>query len=340
MSALRILLVEDDPVDAQLAGELLREGLPGCDVSLVGTIGAAVELLRGERFGAILLDLRLPDSRGVEALRRIEAVADAPIIVLTSVVDDELAMQTVRAGADDYLVKGRLGPESLARVLRFAIQRHERSQDGSASAAEDLPVVALLGSHAVLLEGLAATLRASGSYAVLGTLPTIGALDERRGRRLDAVVVHVDDRAPPLEGLRLRLAGARVLLLADAPDRLVRTVLDDNHADGLLASTSSAAEIVEALHRLLQDQVVLPPGWRARRAHEVAPDPMAALSDRQREVLSLVATGRSNEQIAGQLHISVNTVKFHVRSAYRGLNINSRVQAAQLLAGSHAAGSG
>jgi DNA-binding NarL/FixJ family response regulator len=53
-------------------------------------------------------------------------------------------------------------------------------------------------------------------------------------------------------------------------------------------------------------------------------------------VLALVASGASNEMIAGQLYISVNTVKFHVRSAYRALGINSRLQAAQLVVPQHA----
>jgi DNA-binding NarL/FixJ family response regulator len=332
----RILLVEDDPVDTELTLGLLREGLSESTVTHAGTIAAALGVIAAGDVDAVLLDLRLPDGTGTDALRRVQAASAAPVVVLTSVVDDVLAIELVRAGADDYLVKGRLGPESLARVLRFATQRHAREGAGGGPVPADRPVVALLGGHALLLDGLSGALTASGSYAVLGPCATVEALEAARGRRLDVAVVDVARLSGgpllPLAHLRLRLAGSRILLLADAPDRWLHAVLDDDYADGLIEHTSSAAQVLQAVGRILDDQVVLPPGWRAQRERQVACDPLAALSDRQREVLALVAAGLSNDAIAGELYISVNTVKFHVRSAYRALGINSRLQAAQLLA--------
>jgi DNA-binding NarL/FixJ family response regulator len=332
----RILLVEDDPVDTELTLGLLREGLSESAVTHVDTIGAALDVLAAGDVDAILLDLRLPDGTGTDALRQVQAASAAPVVVLTSVVDDVLAVELVRAGADDYLVKGRLGPESLARVLRFAAQRHARDEAVRCPAAAELPVVALLGGHALALDGLAGALTTSGAYAVLGPCATVEALEAARGRRLDVAVVDVarlsGGPSLPLAHLRLRLAGTRILLLADVPDRWLHAILDDGYADGLIEHTSSAPQVLQAIGRILDDQVVLPPGWRAQRERQAACDPMAALSDRQREVLGLVATGLSNEAIAGELYISVNTVKFHVRSTYRALGINSRLQAAQLLA--------
>jgi DNA-binding NarL/FixJ family response regulator len=337
MSSLsRILLVEDDPVDTELAIELLREALPGCGVSHVDSIAAAQAALAVLDVDVILLDLRLPDGTGTDALRRVRASSRAPIVVLTSVVDDVLAIELVRAGADDYLVKGRLGPESLARVLRFAVQRQTHEGPGRGAAALDLPSVLLLGGHALLLDGLASALQSSGAYAALGPFSTVEALESARGCRIDVVVVDVGRLSGgpllPLAHLRLRLPGTKILLLADVPDQWLQVILDDGYADGLIEQTSSAAQVVQALSSVLDGQVVLPPGWRAQRERHAAADPLAALSERQREVLALVASGASNEMIAGQLYISVNTVKFHVRSAYRALGINSRLQAAQLLA--------
>jgi DNA-binding NarL/FixJ family response regulator len=333
-SVSRILLVEDDPVDTQLALELLREGLPDCLVTHVNTVDGAARVLATEHVDAILLDLRLPDGTGCDVLSRVRAVSDAPIVVLTSVVDDQLSIELVKAGADDYLIKGRLGPESLTRVLRFAVHRHARAAGGAAQASQ-LPIVALLGGHPLLLGGLASALLSSGTYGVLGPFPTFGALEAARDGRLDAAVIDVtellDKPSLPLAQLRLRLPGTKILLLADGPGQWLQAVLDDNHADGVIDDTSSAAHVVEALGRLLDEQVVLPSGWRTQREREVASDPLAVLSDRQRQVLTLVASGSSNDEIAQQLYISVNTVKFHVRSTYRELGIHSRLQAAQML---------
>jgi LuxR family transcriptional regulator, maltose regulon positive regulatory protein len=74
---------------------------------------------------------------------------------------------------------------------------------------------------------------------------------------------------------------------------------------------------------------VFPSGWRAAGRQLEADARLAALSRRQRDVLRLVAAGRSNVEIADELFISVNTVKFHLRSIFRQLGIANRVQAAQ-----------
>jgi DNA-binding response OmpR family regulator len=74
---------------------------------------------------AVLLDLSLPDSQGFETFSRLRAQApDVPVIVLTSLEDEELALGAAREGAQDYVVKGSVNPQSLARSISFAIERH------------------------------------------------------------------------------------------------------------------------------------------------------------------------------------------------------------------------
>lgn len=332
-----ILLVEDDPVDAQLALELLREAIAGCSVTHADSVRAAVELLGAEVFDAILLDLRLPDGSGVEALIRIRGVCgEAPVVVLTSVVDDELAAEMVSAGAEDYLVKGRLSPRSLARVLRFAARRQARGRPDAPGVAADLPVIALIGRHTLLLDGLAAALRDSGSYGVLGPLVTADELRLPGDGRVRAVIMHLGHGSDAVgsdpEALRMRVGGIPIVLLAGDTDRWLSAVLDRDDADALLPDTSSAAQVVTAVGRVLADEVVLPPGWRLRRDRGARADPLAELSERQREVLVYAAAGYSNEQIAERLFITVNTVKYHVRGAYTALGIHSRLQAARIVA--------
>lgn len=335
----RILLVEDDPVHAQLALALLREAIPACSVTYVETIAGAAGILGVEAFDAVLLDLRLPDGSGIDALQRVRDAAGAtPIVVLTSVADDELAAEMVAAGAEDYLVKGRLAPESLVRVLRFATLRQMRSRrDSSDEPADDRPLVALVGRHALLLDGLAAALRASGAYGAVGTIATALDLAARKGRNPDVVVVHLpeagdaDETEGSLSALRACCASARIVLLAGNTGHWLPAVLERADAEALLPDTSASAEIIAALGRVLDGEVVLPPQWRALRNRDARTDPLEVLSARQREVLVQAAAGYSNEEIAEQLFITVNTVKFHVRSAYSTLGIRSRLQAAQLV---------
>jgi len=88
------------------------------------SLGEALIRLGGERFDAILLDLSLPDARGLDSLVGIRCRAPStPIVVMTGLSDEELAIKAVNAGAQDYLVKGEADGVALARRLRFAIER-------------------------------------------------------------------------------------------------------------------------------------------------------------------------------------------------------------------------
>jgi signal transduction histidine kinase len=124
--SIKILLVEDNPYDA----ELLREMLLGVSTVQfewvhVTLLGDALKRLREDTFDAILLDLSLPDSLGQETLAKAYAQAhDTPIVVLTGHSDEAMAIRTVHQGAQDYLVKGQVDGPTLVRAIRYAIERH------------------------------------------------------------------------------------------------------------------------------------------------------------------------------------------------------------------------
>ncbi len=122
-----VLLVEDDDGDALLVQELLRE------------VGAPVVLLRARSLGqattlvsqaaCVLLDLGLPDSRGLQGLRQLLRVEpEAAIVVLTGEANEHLGEQAVRAGAQDYLVKGEVAGHMLHRVIRYAVERRRAEE--------------------------------------------------------------------------------------------------------------------------------------------------------------------------------------------------------------------
>lgn len=120
----RILLVEDNPGDARLLRELLREVRLPFELTHVERLEHAVARYRAEGADIVLLDLTLPDTAGLQTVERmLEAAPDAPIIVLTGLDDDSVAVQAVHAGAQDYLVKNRLDSGLLIRSIRYARER-------------------------------------------------------------------------------------------------------------------------------------------------------------------------------------------------------------------------
>ena len=128
---IKILLVEDNPDDVRLLHETLTEtDLVQFSLTHVERLNPAIERLRENDFDLLLLDLSLPDSQGLDTLIQAHLrIPDVPIIVLTGVHDEELALKTVQGGAQDYLVKGQINHMLLVRTIRYAIERHRLRQE-------------------------------------------------------------------------------------------------------------------------------------------------------------------------------------------------------------------
>jgi len=121
----KILLVEDNPGDARLLREALVE-IPESRFELTHceALTQALEVLEKSKPDVVLSDLGLPDSQGLEAVRRIhDAAPDVPLVVLTALKDDALALQSLQQGAQDYLVKGQIDGSTLWRAVCYAMER-------------------------------------------------------------------------------------------------------------------------------------------------------------------------------------------------------------------------
>lgn len=120
-----VLLVEDNPADAVLIREYFKENsLNDSKVQWVDRLSAAFKFLHEQKVEAILLDLGLPDSKGFSTFDQIYRVCPhIPIIILTGFEDGDLATKAVRAGAQDFLVKGLVTSESLLKSINYAIER-------------------------------------------------------------------------------------------------------------------------------------------------------------------------------------------------------------------------
>ena len=120
-----MLLVEDNPGDARLVEILLSEVDPsGFSITNVKRLEEAVERLGSQEYDIILLDLSLPDSSGLETVSRVrDAAPRTPMVVLSGRDDEQTALQALQGGAEDYLVKGRGSGDTIARVIRYSIER-------------------------------------------------------------------------------------------------------------------------------------------------------------------------------------------------------------------------
>ena len=123
---IKVLLVEDNPGDARLLREMLVEAAYALfKLTHVERLSEALKRLSEEAFDLVLLDLSLPDGQGLETFTTVHAQAPGvPIVVLTGLDDETLAVRAVQAGAQDYLVKGRVDGDLLMRAMRYAIERH------------------------------------------------------------------------------------------------------------------------------------------------------------------------------------------------------------------------
>jgi two-component system, cell cycle sensor histidine kinase and response regulator CckA len=130
---IRVLLVEDNPGDARLIEESLRGDptptLAGFDLRVVDRIAEVRPALAAAPADVLLLDLGLPDAQGLDSFRQLQSVAPGlPVIVLSGLSDQEVAIKAVREGAQDYLVKGRFDGDPLPRIVRFAVERRRADE--------------------------------------------------------------------------------------------------------------------------------------------------------------------------------------------------------------------
>jgi two-component system cell cycle sensor histidine kinase/response regulator CckA len=129
-SPIRVLLVEDNPGDSRLILELLRNAdHERFEVATADRLDRAIAHLNDAVVDVVLLDLGLPDSQGLDTFERMHrAPANVPIVVISGLDDERMALDSVRAGAQDYLVKGQVDGRLLTRVLRYAIERQRTEQ--------------------------------------------------------------------------------------------------------------------------------------------------------------------------------------------------------------------
>ena len=128
---IKVLLIEDNRGDARLIQEILSEATWRLfKIDVAERLSEGLEAISSSTFDVVLLDLSLPDSSGLDTLARIQTDSpQTPVVVLTGLNDDILAIEAVRKGAQDFLIKGHIDAELLSRTIRYSIERKHAEKE-------------------------------------------------------------------------------------------------------------------------------------------------------------------------------------------------------------------
>ena len=190
--------------------------------------------------------------------------------------------------------------------------------------------VVIADDHALVLEGVRAVLATEPGLRVVATA-TDGERMLEAARRLRPDVAVIDLRMPYMDGLACLRAirgenlPVRVVILSAVCEGATLHEAIEAGADGYALKTDSPTQMVAAIRQVAAGHLVFPEGarrWIGRRA------PADDLTSREQAVLEQLAEGTSNSDIAEHLHLSANTVKFHIRNLYAKLGVSNRTEAA------------
>ncbi|MFQ5889789.1 MAG: response regulator [Gemmatimonadota bacterium] len=193
--------------------------------------------------------------------------------------------------------------------------------------------VVLADDHELVLEGLRSLLDAESDIEVVATATTGQALMEAvRAHRPDVAVVDLvlgePDGLACLERIRSEGHPVRVLVLTAYSDGESMRAALEGGADGYALKTEPPQQTVTSIRQVQAGQLVFPLAAKRWLLGGSAPAGSGQLTDREREVLALVAEGLTNAQIARRLRVSGNTVKFHLQNLYMKLGVSNRTEAA------------
>jgi DNA-binding NarL/FixJ family response regulator len=195
--------------------------------------------------------------------------------------------------------------------------------------------VAVADRRRLIAEALTALIAGREGFTVTCAVAGDGAVTTIAEQTHDVVLVGAGAGADSRRALELikelcaRVRGAEIVIVADALEPALLGFVLDQGIGGLVLSDAAGGEVAACLNHVAHGGAVLPPGWQGALS---ADDPLGTLSERQMQVLVLLADGCSYEEIGARLFISLNTVKSHMRSIFLRLGVRNRMAASRVLA--------
>lgn len=221
---LRILLVEDDVRYAELVARILVDAAPEFDLVHAPRLSTALACLVRQRIDMILTDLTLPDSGGPATVRYlVRAAPDVPLIVLSGVSDIDTALECIRDGAEEYVVKRAVDSEGLVRLIRITLARRHRVTEQWFGQDSDRPVV---GGPA---------LQAVGTHLLK--------VADRTGLSISVLSLRVEGRGSTVVGEHVDIAEIAAVLRRTLRRCDVIARVDRNELAAILVGDQAGAEV-------------------------------------------------------------------------------------------------
>lgn len=333
------LLVEDNPQDAHEIRELVTE-MPS--VHFVWENAARLEdakhLLREEPFDLVLLDLFLSDSEGLDTYIHLHPHALClPVVVLTDLNDETLALEAVKAGAQDYLIKGQVDGPLVVRAFRSAIER-KRTETALRAKNQQLAVIteqlrlkaSSLASKDEFTSQLIKELNNPLAGLSIQLEELLAKFEERDPHRAALDKIHAEvERMGQLVASLLQTSIEHTRQEEERGSDLSGSL----HGEKVSRREREEASFFEALgawvaNYMLRDPAVLPRRLSnyLKRIKESEPASHTLLSPRERQVIYLVASGYTNKEIARRLSLSIRTVERHSTSIMNKLGLQKRAE--------------
>ena len=219
-SPLSVLVIEDNPGDARLVElYLLEDPARPFKVTKASRLSEGLEKLQEQAIDVVLLDLSLPDSFGMETLARLRAASSVPVVVLTGTSDEAIALEALRQGAQDYLVKGQGDGELVRRAIRYAIGRSQADAELRSSEARFRALFDNAGTGVILSEPNGTYVHCNPAFCAM-----LGYSDAELQKLTYRDTTHPDDMDSH-SGLREAMAAGKL----DSYDLTKRYVARDGH---------------------------------------------------------------------------------------------------------------
>lgn len=337
------MVVDDHPMWRQTLRRVIEEA-GGCKVVAEAADGQeAITVAMRERPQVVVMDVNLPLLGGHGAARRLlEEVPDIKVLMLSASDERSDVLAAVRAGATGYLLKTADPAEVVdavrrvhhgevvlpAQVARTVLEEVRRP---TAQVSEERLRIVLADASALFREGIARLLEDAG-FDVVGSVGTAEHLLHAVGRAapdvvvLDAALPAANGSDDPASRLRAQHPDVAVLVLTSAVDPRTASVIIEEAGGGagylLKDGMSHGDQLSDAIRRVASGGSVVDPTVTSQllqaRRHR---DPIEQLTERERQVLELMAEGRSNQAISDRLNLSAKAVEGHIRNMFMKLDL-------------------